>query len=178
MLGALVGDVLGFMLGRTPDYINSGFIIFVAIMWLRSARYAIRNEDIAEKEPIFTAVYCAWSIFSVFWMLALGYWASAALFMALGAAQAIFLLLCFIYCGTFNFDRRRDRVRWKLITTIRHMREPRAKHAELPWKWCQLCGDETRHDLDGHCMICDSGPWGADEQGERNEHHQGRREAA
>lgn len=156
-----------------PDFVNAAFVFIVACLWLRSTAQAWRDEEIKGMTGSLVSFYLAWSLYAVWLFFHLQSPVSGWLFAFLAVTQTIYLFSYWVFAGPINYDRRRDRARlWCMFRVRRIMSFGSAALEEivdlpaflppdrvmsvLPIHNCRVCGTETRHDLDGHCMICDT----------------------
>jgi hypothetical protein len=156
------------------DVINAGFALVAGWFWLQNTATAFRDEEIKGMKPYVLITYILWGMYCVPFMLQTGSPYSAAAFAFLTFANATYAFAYWLFAGTFNYDIASHRLRWRIIRFLKRrpkfasggivnvnvktlIGERGPEHiVPLPWHWCQCCGDETRHDLDGHCMVCDT----------------------
>ncbi len=140
------------------------------LIWLHSIR-TWKDEEIKGVSVWPFVFFWTWGIYNCWYYAHIGQPISGAVAFMPALANSAFLFSYWLFAGPFNYDRRRDRIRWWLVSRINRLLGkfcylgeavleaadlPTRTTAALPEKQCNVCGMITKHDLDGHCIICDT----------------------
>lgn len=157
-----------------PDIINATLeFVGGCLIWMHTAR-AWRDEEIKGVHWGPFVFFWTWGVYNLWYYSHIGQPISGAVAFMPCLATTAYLFTYWIFAGNFNYEKRNDRARWWFLSRINRLRGPRPtlgdmlldaieqdrrdevlRDAALPSTHCNTCGFVTRHDLDGHCMICD-----------------------